>query len=250
MGAATAQADEYLYDWAVNINGPTRQNQNGDVFPLDTSNFNLATDLGTTAYTNAGAAENYNFVAFFDHDGIWDAYDETGAAIGSPSVGQSWKIDHPGYNGGTIYNNVLTNTLDNTYYSQDEFGNQWGDLSMAIGCNYQLLAGRNVIITLDLSTTKPSTGFYPDMQYNDPLNNQPDIYFTESLKIATSTNPVLEPPTIILLLFGLIGLLWPKWPLFRSCITHSNSNKPAHPGIEIHRSTPILKKLSTNLRQV
>jgi len=201
-GAASA-----LYDWAFNVDGTTSENYYNDPLPtgMNDGGFDWGTGLGTLTLTVTGTGAHF-FTSFFDHQWSSDAVDDTyfneyGWKSGSPAAGQSWEIDEPGYVFGDIYSNVLDNTLDNTNSVDINF---LDDVSMAMGWNFSLDAGQNALITLILSATQPTGGFY--LAHTDP-GYQETIYFSSTLIKRGGGDPTVpEPSTILLFGMGALGL--------------------------------------------
>jgi hypothetical protein len=111
---------------------------------VDDGAFDFSTGLGaiTAQLTGAGV---HSVDLFMDHDiDALTFFDEEGARSGSPSTGQSWEIDEPGFIFGDIVANFLDSSLDN---SLDFLGPE--DISMALGWDFSLSA--NEIATIMFS---------------------------------------------------------------------------------------------------
>ena len=191
---------------------------------LDTSSG--GTGLGTVSLTfNPGAAGTYNIGFWLFEQLSQPGYNEYGNTGGSPVFGQSWQIDVPDYDyigelgtvgAGSIIANTLANTLANTNfipgtdstYAGGGFCATFPDAtcndytSMAMGFNFTLAAGYEEVVSFNVSTTAPSSGFYLEQIHpQDGANANPiDYYFTGSASeqpIGTTTAP--EPGSWILL---------------------------------------------------
>ncbi|MGA1840289.1 MAG: PEP-CTERM sorting domain-containing protein [bacterium] len=194
--ASSAKID--LFDWAFYIDGTIYENFAGDSMPT-LGTLDPASDLGILTWTT-DIAGPHTFIAFFDYEideAINTFFNEYGAANGTPDTGQSWEIDEPGYLFGDIYDNLLTGSLDNTNAVPSSTPD---DVSMAMGWNFTLdPLYESATVTLVLSDIIPRSGFY--LSHTDPESDDCTVYYSSSLKM----NPIPEPGTFILFLFGLAG---------------------------------------------
>jgi hypothetical protein len=195
-----ASATSFLYDWAFNVDGAIYEFMAGDSMP--TTGALDGEGLGTLTWTT-DVAGSHNFIAFFDHEideAINTFFNEYGEAIDTPTVTQSWEIDEPGYLFGDIYDHVLAGSLDNTNAVPEATPD---DVSWAIGWDFDLVAEESATITLNLSDTTPTSGFY--LAQTDPDFDE-TIYYSSTIDIISVAIP--EPGTMILfgsLLLGIIG---------------------------------------------
>jgi hypothetical protein len=200
-----AWADTSLQEVHFNLNGTQQEN---DYTNVNTGAFNTTTGIGTLTWTfNPGAAGAYFFDAFFDHEVALPLFNEYGSVHGLAAAGQSWQIDEP--NAGTIFPNTTGNALDNTNHipgTTDNFGggchaaNCNADTSMAMGFNFNLAAGEQAVVTLDISKTAPAAAFYLQQTHPVDSNNasRTDIYFDGNVAIQ-GANPTPEPNEMIVL---------------------------------------------------
>jgi hypothetical protein len=206
-----------LFDWGFNLDGTTYcllgpcdfdvddiGNINGpEDLPsfIDTSGFDFTVGLGSISITLAGPG-SHSVVMFVDHDidkALNGSDNETGTAVNlSAATGQSWEIDEPGFGSlqdgsagfpyfGDIFDNFLFNALDNQLFF-DAFDDQTltppDEVSMAMGWDFELLAGETARITLTLSDVTVPSGFH--LKHSDP-DSAVDIYFSNSLNIMGTT---------------------------------------------------------------
>ena len=202
MASLSAQAlPVNLFEYDVNVDGTPAYITWGDPVPsnVNVSAFNDVTGLGTITATFSGAGA-HSFDAYFDHDLYKD--NETGAVIGSASVGQSYEIDDPF--GGDIFPNFDASALDNMNAALVQM-----DVAMAMGWDFTLAANEVADIVLQITDALPTTSNLILAQHNGPT--QIDIYLTGSLNISTvpgnDTGKVPEPSMLFLMSAGLFGMV-------------------------------------------
>lgn len=219
LGVSNASAATIeLYEWVFNAEGIVSEgypSDTSDPLPvgMDGSGFSFDTGLGTLTWETSGAG-NHSFIAFFDHDIYLDSdpvdpdsvtgtnFDESGSVSGTPATGQSWEIDEPGWVSGDIYDNVLAGALDNTNYFVTVSSD---DVSMDMGWSFTLAADEAARITLELSESMPSGGFF--LTQTDDTDPEAAIYFTGALDVRKIEGPqVPEPSTILLFGLGVLVL--------------------------------------------
>ncbi len=227
FGVLPAQAVTVeLWDWAFNVDGDNYSYQYGfndelsDVPDLDYSLFDDGEGLGTLTWTTEEDGD-HTFIAFFDHElDEWENgyINEFGDPDGTLPAGQSWEIDDPWF--GDIYYNIEDSTpttgslLDSSVFNGGFPLSMPNDISMAMGWDFILLADQKATISLLLSETMPTDGFY--LSHTDPetgsnFDEEYSIYFSSTLEIKDTggpgPGPIPEPSTLFLMGLGLAGLL-------------------------------------------
>lgn len=202
----SAQAIEIsLEDWVFNIDGVISEDFAGDPLPATGV---LVDGLGALSLeiTSSGS---HNIIGYFDFE-IFESFNtffnESGMETGIPAIGQSWEIDEPGFIYGDIVDNVFLGALDN---SNGVPAGAEDDVGFSIGWNFSLLPGDIATIDFIFSDTLPAVDFF--LTQTDPDLNQ-SLYFYSSLDIQTDGLPpgpsvIPLPPTIYLMISGLLGLL-------------------------------------------
>ena len=192
-----------LEDWAFNIDGGMHEAFFGD--PLPTTG-ELIDGKGTLSLEISGSGV-HSVIGFFDFE--IDQYsntffNESGAAVGIPGLGQSWEIDEPKYFFGDILDNVSIGALDNTNAVPS---GQEDDVGFALGWDFELLSGQTAVIDFIFDDNLPTTDFF--LSQTD-LDSDFSIYFYSTLSISGGSatynpnpiTPVTEPSTLILAFAG------------------------------------------------
>lgn len=206
---SAAASDIALLELDVNVNGAFTDNPDTTMPPYF-STLDPLTGLGTLQYTFApGAAGTYFFDAFFNYDVHTPAYNEFGAASGTPVPGQSWQIDAAFTNANrtsTIRENVQNNTLDNMNWIPGQVSNFMNDcvgsncnndVALAMGFAWALAQNEFAVITFQITRNAPESGFY--LAQIDP-DTPRAIYLVGDVEIRPGGPPpgVPEPASIML----------------------------------------------------
>lgn len=214
QGAAGATID--LAEWLVRIDADLYGT--GIAAPpgqVDTSAFDFSSGLGTLATQVAG--DGAHFVGwYFDHEidqlsNLWG--NEMGSATGTPTVGQTWEIDEPGFGQGggagpyvgDIYDNLDLSSAAASLLDNLVFANATGsipgpdDVSMALGWNFLLDIDEVATIRLTVSETPPTGGFYLTQKDS---GTGAQIYLYGSLGVVAAP----APATLLLVASGLLCL--------------------------------------------
>jgi len=192
-----------LEDWVFNIDGGMHEAFFGDPLPATGE---LIDGKGTLSLEINGSGV-HSVIGFFDFE--IDQYsntffNESGAAVGMPRLGQSWEIDEPKYFFGDILDNVSLGTLDNTNAVPS---GQEDDVGFALGWDFDLLLGQTAVIDFIFDDNLPTVDFF--LSQTD-LNSDFSIYFYSTLSISGGSatynpnpiTPVTEPSTLILAFAG------------------------------------------------
>lgn len=166
--------------------------------------FDTTTGLGTVSIRVSGAG-SHHVGLFLDHE-IDEAFNtffnEYGGTSGSPSAGQSWEIDEPGFrlaNPGDIFANFGTGSLDG---GNGVPATAPDDVSMAMAWDFLLGAGETATVRFLLSDTAPGSGFY--LAQTDP-DSQLSVYFSSAFSIQTDGQQLPEPASMALAGLALLG---------------------------------------------
>jgi len=185
---------------------------------LDTSSG--GTGLGSLTLTyNPGPGTYYTNFWLFEQlqQPGFNEYGNTGGVAASD---QTWQIDVPDYdyggelgtaNAGTIVSNTLANTLADTNYvpgNVDDylltcpFGQSTCNdyTSLAMGFGFTLTSGQEEVVTYNVSTTAPTSGFYLEQIHPiDGANTtETDYYLTGTATAQPIVSGVPEPGTGLL----------------------------------------------------
>lgn len=184
VGATQSQAAFIsLFDYSYNMDGVVT---NSSVPPgVDGAGFDYATGLGTITYSFNTPGSHFAGL-FVDHE-IDEAsnsfFNEVGTTVGAPAAGQSWEIDEPGFVFGNIYTNFLGSNATGSLL-ENANGVPAGspdDVSMSMGWNFSLLAGESAIISFNLGSFAPTSGFY--LQQFDPGSNA-SVFFSSQARFS------------------------------------------------------------------
>jgi hypothetical protein len=218
FGAKYSFADPVLTDVLFNVNGSTTEGSFA-ITGMNTSGYNTSTGLGTLVYTyNPGTSGTSFFDVMFDLDINSAAFfNEYGTRVGTAGAGFTWEIgDYSSTTPPDVFDDTANNTLGNVNLLPGQTSNYSGscsgptcngDAALAMGYSFTLGSAEEEIITMNLSTTAPASGFYLDQTHPvDPADStRQDVYFTMSAttKSTGTPPPVPEPATWMMLATGL-----------------------------------------------
>lgn len=220
-----------LADYGVRIDGAAAVPTRGDPLPagVSISGFNIPKGLGSVTM-NVRSPGLHTAALFVDHE-IDQAdntfFNEFGRPSGSPTAGQSWEIDEPGYRFGNLFANFLAGRLDG---STNVPTAALDDVSMALGWNFSLGPNQTALIRMTVSETPPSAGFY--LVQSDP-ESQKSIYFSSTLEISAGDT---EPP-VIACTSNLVTTVDPG-TCFRSAVNFSVNATDNSPGVTTECTPP------------
>jgi hypothetical protein len=212
FAGSTAKADDInLSYWGFNVNGAFSDNTlpgslTSTGFTIDPVT-SIVNGLGTVSGTFSTPG-TYNVIAYFDEDVISgsNTFDTNiGSVDGTPASGQSYQIglvtydDTGSISADPVYAAVSSGELSSTADTGI------GDVDWAMGWNFVINPGdAPVVLSFNLSTSAPASGFY--LQQQDNGSSDPGVYFYSTLEGGggVPTNPTVpEPGTLILLGTGL-----------------------------------------------
>jgi hypothetical protein len=251
IGAQRAVADTpTLLDLWFNEDGTFVQDSGTGAPGVNEGGLNEVTGIGTITFTDTTASSGY-FGVFINEAVGTPYWDEYGSTSESPSSGESWEIGNVPYIGGSpscatsygaslpgyvdtcssTFTDAQKGTLGDTNGQPLGSGANFntgdcvsstpgacnGDVAAALGYSYDLSAGDEEIITVTISQSAPSSGFYIDQ--TNPCEDNPcadgvtptvgKVYYSlsaEEQQIPTGATP--EPSTWLLMLSGLLILAW------------------------------------------
>jgi hypothetical protein len=217
-----------LQDMAFNTDGTWTDLGTPSPAPsgVDLSGYNVATGLGTITFTDTNVGPDY-FNAWWDEEVGVTYYNEYGSTSGTPTSGESWEIGDS--YASTIYDDAMAGALLNSnllpgttsnYLNTCSGASCNGDASTALGYVYDVSSGNEEVVTLSVSQTAPSSGFYlfqtnpqEDCNAQGADCSTGDVYFSlsaEQQAVGSGPPPptVPEPGTWVLMLSGLSILAW------------------------------------------
>lgn len=219
MGASRAFAQDTpsLQDIWFNVNGSSTELAAPGV---NLGGYNMGTGLGTITFTDLNVGAGY-FNTWWDEEVGVPFFNEFGATGGVLSdANETWEIGDNYLS--NIFNDAAAGALTNTNYlpeGGDNFlgtcdpgsGPCNGDATTALGYAFNVASGDEEIVTLKVSQTAPSSGFY--LQQTNPSEDSENsgtignVYFSLSAEeIPVNSGPpppTPEPSTWLLMLTGL-----------------------------------------------
>jgi hypothetical protein len=222
MGASTAIAQNTsLQAIGFNENGTLTVDAAGAGVNL--GSYNTTTGLGSISFTTITSGY---FDTIFELPVSVPFYNEFAAAVGTPTVGGlSWELDNLLYAGTSIVGDWAGNTLSGTndapegasdnYLGTCDGGTETtvgdcnGEVGVALGDAFTVTAGDEETITINVSQSAPSGGFYLVETHPVDGNNttEQNVYFTLSASESPTGTPpppsTPEPGTWLLMLTGL-----------------------------------------------
>lgn len=219
MGASRALAQDTpsLQDIWFNVNGSSTELSAPGV---SLGGYNMSTGLGTITFTDLNTGAGY-FNTWWDEEvGVpfFNEFGSTpGAALGDPN--ETWEIGDNFLS--NIFNDAAAGSLTDTNYlpeGADNFlggcdpgaGACNGDATTALGYSFNVASGDEEIITLKVSQTAPTSGFYLDQTNpnEDGTGYVGNVYFSLSAEQVPNGNQppppsTPEPSAWLLMLTGL-----------------------------------------------
>lgn len=197
-----AAAEIDLFDYGFNIDGDVSVPTLGDPLPssVDLAAFDTASGLGSIIVRSSSAGAHYVGL-FVDHeiDQFINGFtNESGSAMGTPAVGQSWEIDEPGFFFGDIFDNFQLGAFDN---SNAVPAGAEDDVSMGMAWDFTLDPAEVGTISFLLSDVQPASGFFLEQTDAD---SDASVYLSSSLRISGQPMPV--PATLWLTAAGLLAV--------------------------------------------
>jgi len=232
---AWAQDTPQLLDLWFNQNGTFTEDTGTGVAGVDETALNESTGLGTITFTDTTAGAGY-FNTFINEAVGVPYYDEFGSTSGTTSSGESYEIGSVPYvtaEGGyddtqsSTFTDAQNGTLGDTnglpsgssnYYDNCLSSGCNGDVAVALGDSFTVASGDEEIITVTVSQTAPTSGFY--IEQTNPSEDNPNsgvvgnVYYSlsaEQVPMNSGSTGVPEPDSWVLMLIGLIGLLLAGW---------------------------------------
>lgn len=239
-----AQDTPQLEDLWFNQNGTFTEDLGTGVAGVNETGLNEGTGLGTITFTDTTTGAGY-FNTFINEAVGTEFYDEYATTSGALASGESYEIgsvpgsESTGYTDTastasyTAFSDAENGTLNNTNGLPEGTNNFLGtctgscngDVALALGDSFTVASGDEEIITVTISQTAPTSGFY--IAQTNPCEDNPcgeansstgTVYYSlsaEQMPVNTGggggTTGVPEPGTWVLLLSGLGGLLFLGW---------------------------------------
>jgi hypothetical protein len=197
-----------LYNWGINVDGTLYDKANTPPLPtgpgvyIDGGGFNFSEGLGTLTIVASGVGTHYVDI-YFDNDLYPAQYaNDQSAAVGIPASGESWEIGTGAEAGGTqLYTDFTNNDYDDT-------NNAPGPADVATGLAFAFTTTDEDplgVVTVSISETAPSSGFYLHQSDTYIGTSPSDIYIQGS-----EVNTTPEPASWLLFL-GAVAVFLGPW---------------------------------------